>query len=103
MKPADEIWRRVQIGERDECWPWLGVKNQKGYGMVSDWLKFNGSRLAHRLTYEYLIGPIPDGLVIDHLCRNPGCVNPYHMEPVTNWEWYSDDGDYLGPVEDGAE
>lgn len=41
---------------------------------------------AHRLVYEYEVGPIPDGLTIDHLCRNTICVNPSHMEPVTNAE-----------------
>jgi HNH endonuclease len=40
--------------------------------------------MAHRVVYETLVGPIPDGLVIDHLCRNPRCVRPDHMEPVTN-------------------
>ena len=42
--------------------------------------------LAHRMIYELLVGPIPDGLEIDHLCRNRGCVNPGHMEPVTHRE-----------------
>ncbi len=41
---------------------------------------------AHRFAYELLVGPIPDGLVIDHLCRVRHCVNPAHMEPVTRWE-----------------
>lgn len=41
---------------------------------------------AHRIAYEIVIGPIPDGLVIDHLCRIPACVNPAHLEPVTSRE-----------------
>lgn len=51
-----------------------------GYGSIRVQGK---ARLAHRLAYELLIGPIPHGLVIDHLCMNKACCNPYHMEPVT--------------------
>lgn len=63
------------------CWRWLGHCLSSGYGRV-------GARgiLAHRLAYEELVGPIPDGLEIDHLCRNRGCVNPAHLEPVTHVE-----------------
>ena len=42
-----------------------------------------GTFIAHRFAYQYMIGPIPDGLELDHLCRNRPCVNPYHLEPVT--------------------
>lgn len=66
-----------------KCWIWSGYKNQKGYGA----LKFRGkSTLAHRAAYELLVGPIPDGLEIDHKCRNRLCVNPLHLEPVTHKE-----------------
>lgn len=65
-----------------ECWLW-GAAKTKGYGRF--WL--NGAqRQAHRVFYEECIGPIPDGLHIDHLCRTPACVNPWHMEPVTMLE-----------------
>lgn len=63
-------------GEPDECWPWRGTINGDGYGRF-------GNRNAHRVAYEYLVGPIPEGLHLDHLCRNPACVNPRHLEPVT--------------------
>lgn len=62
------------------CWLWYGATDDKGYGR----LKFcNANVLAHRLSYELIVGPIPDGMVLDHLCRNPACVNPEHLEPVT--------------------
>lgn len=63
------------------CWVWLLFKNPKGYGTISR--KGVKNLLAHRYVYEQLVGPIPDGLVIDHLCCNPACVNPSHLEPVT--------------------
>ncbi len=58
------------------CWEWLGRRNSSGYGML-------GRRGAHRLVYTLLKGDIPDGLQLDHLCRNRGCVNPDHLDPVT--------------------
>ena len=62
------------------CWHWTGGRTSHGYGTL--W--FDGrSQRAHRVVYEALVGPIPDGLVIDHLCRNRLCVNPDHLEPVT--------------------
>jgi hypothetical protein len=62
------------------CWTFTGpARNQYGYGGV-------GKRLAHRLSYEALVGPVPAGLDLDHLCRNRRCVNPLHLEPVTRKE-----------------
>ncbi|MGE3448999.1 MAG: HNH endonuclease signature motif containing protein [Microbacteriaceae bacterium] len=64
------------------CWIWQG-KSKLGYGFV----KRGGKEYrAHRWLWEQVVGPIPDGLVIDHLCRNTLCVNPDHLEPVTNRE-----------------
>ena len=65
------------------CWEWTGPLHHNGYGACS---RFNGTNRAHRVTYELLVGPIPSGLVIDHLCRVRACVNPQHMEPVTDME-----------------
>ncbi len=65
------------------CWRWLRAKSVKGYGIFWD-----GTRQvrAHRAAYEHFVGPIPTGMVIDHLCNNPSCVNPGHMKVTTNRE-----------------
>lgn len=78
----DRILANVAI-EPGGCWTWQRHVQRNGYGTA--W--FNGrTRLAHRVAYEVLVGPIPDGLTIDHLCRVKSCVNPAHLEPVTNRE-----------------
>lgn len=73
--------------DEDGCWIWQMAKRKLGYGVLTR--TRNGvttSRAAHCLVYEILVGPIPDGLELDHLCRVPWCVNPEHMEPVTHAE-----------------
>jgi hypothetical protein len=67
----------------DGCWSWTGARSA-GYGSFNP----GGQRpvKAYRWSYEYFVGPIPDGLVLDHLCCNPPCVNPDHLEPVTSGE-----------------
>lgn len=63
------------------CWLWIASRDRKGYGQYHQ----NGATCrSHRVAYELLVGPIPEGLQIDHLCRVPACVNPDHMEPVTS-------------------
>jgi hypothetical protein len=69
-----------------DCWEWRAAHfKQTGYALFS--IKSPDGKwrptVAHRIAYELFIGEIPPGLVIDHLCRNRGCVNPWHMEPVT--------------------
>ena len=88
------FWERVQKGDGGwACWEWLGGKDRFGYGLF----EIAGTRaerekqgrrtaMAHRFAYETLVGPIPDGLTLDHLCRNTSCVNPEHLEPVTEQE-----------------
>lgn len=78
---TDKFWGRVIA--TGVCWYWSGHLKRDGYGLAYDGIK---TRQAHRMAYELLIGPIPDGLVLDHLCRVKRCVNPDHLEPVTNAE-----------------
>lgn len=67
----------------DGCWEWTGAKTRGGYGH----LKVKGKNLrAHRVVYEWLVGPIPPGTELDHLCYNVGCVRPDHLQPVTHRE-----------------
>jgi hypothetical protein len=76
--------RHVEIPEDpNECWGWGLSKTAGGYGQM---MWYGKAGYAHRLSYSLFVGPIPSGLVIDHLCRNRGCVNPDHLEVVTNQE-----------------
>src|SRR5688572_6777121 len=81
---AERFWAKVQRGDQESCWPWLGAKNPDGYGQFV-W-RGRKSTLVHRIAYEELRGPIPEGLTLDHLCRNRGCANPWHCETVTHRE-----------------
>jgi len=74
---------RSEVG----CWEWTGSRAGGRPGRRYGYFYLNGRRqYAHRVAYEMFVGPIPEGLTIDHLCRNRGCVNPDHLEPVTNRE-----------------
>jgi hypothetical protein len=80
---AARFWRKVD--RTGECWQWLPPPKREGYGQF--WVSVDvGMAYAHRVAFEATIGPIPDGLTIDHLCRNRRCVNPAHLEPVTRGE-----------------
>lgn len=76
---------KIRFEERDEdlgeCWIWAASKRYGGYG------QFNASGrivVAHRLSYEHFVGPIEHGLELDHLCRQPACVNPRHLQAVSH-------------------
>lgn len=75
------FWQRIRI--QGDCWLWTGGKTTNGYGKV-----WNGQRMmmAHRWMYEKANGPIPGRLQLDHLCRRRSCVNPKHLQVVTNRE-----------------
>ena len=80
---SEKFWSKVAKSD-DGCWEWLGAVGTRGYG------KFSPHRgqhwLAHRFAFSDSGGVIPDGMTIDHLCRNKTCVKPDHLEPVTNAE-----------------
>lgn len=81
MNRPEEFWARVDRGR--DCWTWRGYVMPQGYGQAT----WRGRQWrSHRLAYELVRGPIPDGLTLDHLCRNKACVNPAHLEPVTDRE-----------------
>ena len=75
------FWSKVE--QTADCWEWTAAKDRRGYGKV----QVNGRAwLAHRWAYESTVAVVPEGMELDHLCRNPGCVRPDHLEPVTHAE-----------------
>lgn len=92
--PAERFWPKVDKDgpipehrpELGPCWVYSGGKMGNASGrLVRPYGSFD-NQCAHRVAYELLVGLIPDGLELDHLCRNPACVNPAHLEPVTHAE-----------------
>ena len=79
VEPAERFWPKVNKNGEGGCWLWTAGQNGTGYG------RFDKS-VAHRFSYTLLVGPVPEGLDLDHLCRVRHCVNPAHLEPVTRSE-----------------
>lgn len=74
---AERLWQRVAVGGPDECWPWTAKTTcAGGYGKL-----YSGQTIirAHRFAYELAKGPIPQGLIVRHICDNPPCCNPGHL------------------------
>jgi hypothetical protein len=78
----ERFHKKYEVDPDTGCWVWTGAKSHGGYGKLCAGGVGNYMG-AHRWAYIHLVGPIPDGLHLDHLCRNPPCVNPAHLEPVT--------------------
>lgn len=84
-KPLGErFWKLVTIADPTECWVWNGLRIVGGYGLF----RLSGTKakhmVAHKMAYTLTHGSVPEGLELDHLCRNTACVNPAHLEPVTH-------------------
>ena len=81
----DRFVEKFEAAGPDECWPWTAAVSSNGYGRIGSGV---GKQLAqaHRVAYELNNGPIADGLHIDHLCANRLCVNPNHLEAVSQAE-----------------
>lgn len=78
--PSSGFWRRVCFA--GDCWEWYGPRDPLGYGRCTVTIEGTRQQLAHRVSYYFLVGELPEEL--DHLCRNPACVNPDHLEPVSH-------------------
>lgn len=85
QRSVRRFWEKVERREPHECWPWTGEIDGLGYGRFRG-AAGGGDRIAHRTGYRLAVGPIPDGMEIDHTCRVRHCVNPAHLEPVTHAE-----------------
>lgn len=80
----ERFWSNV-VEDPSGCWIWTGGKTRGGYGQFTPITTGPEAKTwkAHRFAYDIMVGPIPDGLQLDHLCRVRHCVNPEHLEPVT--------------------
>lgn len=74
----ERFWNKVD--KQEFCWIWTAYKDEKGYGIF----QYQGSKKAHRVSYELIKGEIPQDMMLDHLCKNKSCVNPAHLEVVSS-------------------
>ena len=87
------FWAKVE--KTDYCWVWTAAKNSRGYGTIA---VLSRTRYAHRVSYWFANGAIPDGFEIDHKCRNRACVNPDHLRAVTSKQNKENTGANAGTV-----
>jgi hypothetical protein len=82
MSPAERIWAYSEV-QANGCWKWQRSGSPEGYGQTT----LGGRQMgAHRASYLVYVGPIPDGMTVDHTCFNPSCVNPAHLRLLTRQE-----------------
>ncbi len=97
LSPITRLLRNIE--KTRTCWLWNGKKNATGYGQIQIGSRTDGSRklvYVHRLSYEHHIGPIPDGLTVEHICRVRRCVNPKHLTVLVLKDNLYASPDYIG-------
>ena len=77
---------KVAIDDESGCWLWLGSLTREGYATVADRRGSKNSTTAHRLFYRTLVAPIPSGETLHHKCNTRHCVNPDHLQPISQRE-----------------
>ena len=82
------FWEKVRKGGQDDCWEWTAGTFRGGYGMFTRTKEYGATRpapaiSAHRWAFLECVGPIPEGMLVDHICHNPRCVNPGHLRLAT--------------------
>jgi hypothetical protein len=85
----DDWWEHVDVHAPDECWPWMQSCGSHGYGQTWDGRTV---RLAHRVAWTLVHGPIPEDMTVDHICRNRPCCNPWHLRLLSNVDNARDNG-----------
>ena len=82
MTPTEfvKFMHLVAINGTGDCWTWIGKRHRHNYGQFN---QDGETAWTHRLSYRHFIGPIPKGFIIDHICENKACANPYHLKAVT--------------------
>ena len=81
MTREERFWQKVERRGEFECWLWRAAQHEEGYGRFWDPQRRHMAQ-AHRVAYQFVNGPIPDGFHVHHLCANPQCVNPAHLEAL---------------------
>jgi hypothetical protein len=95
----DRFWKKVDKNGPNGCWIWKGaIRNRDGYGTISLPGRPIRHLAAHRVAYEFIKGPIPEGMEIHHMCRVRDCVNPDHLEPLSREENNRHRGNYIAPL-----